>query len=281
MKTIVGQKTMPSQYNIFESPKIGILGAGYVGGAIARAYSDVTHNVVCFDIDPSKSNGTIEDLLTCDAIFVCVPSPSKANGECDTSILNSALYLIKDFKNVIISKVTAPPDFYEKMQIIYPNLVHVPEFLTAANAFDDFLKTEHVIIGGQVLAYQREAERILKGVQPIKAAAYTTIGEAALAKYIINSFLATKVVFMNEMYELANSLGYDWRKMSILLMSDSRLGGSHMQVPGPDGNFGFGGACFPKDTEAFIKFAGKRNINLNILKSAVKKNDLLRLRKPK
>lgn len=270
-----------TQYNMFDMPKIGILGAGYVGGAIAKAYADVTNHVVCVDADPSRSNGTVDDLMNCEAVFVCVPSPSKPNGECDTSILNTALYTIKDFQNVIISKVTAPPEFYEKMQSVYPNLVHVPEFLTAANAFDDFLKTEYVVIGGKILAYQKEAERILKVVQPLRAAGYTSIGEAALLKYIVNSFLATKVVFMNEMYELATELGYDWRKMAVLLMSESRLGGSHMQVPGPDGSFGFGGACFPKDTEAMIKFAQKKNVNLNILKSAVKKNDLLRLKKPK
>lgn len=261
-------------------PKIGVLGAGHVGGAIARAYNDVT-TVVCYDADPSRSTGTIDDLMDCEAVFVCVPSPSKSNGECDTSILNSALYLLKDYKNVIISKVTAPPEFYEKIQSVYPNLVYVPEFLTERNAFDDFLKTEYVVIGGEVLAYQREAERILKAVQPIKAAGYVSIGEAALTKYVINSFLATKVVFMNEMYEVASALGYDWRKISTMLMSDSRLGGSHMQVPGPDDQFGFGGSCFPKDTEAFIKFAAKKNINLNVLKTAVKKNDLLRLKKPK
>ncbi len=266
---------------LFPGPKIGIVGAGYVGGAIARAYSDTMAQIICVDADPSKSTGTYQDLMDCEAVFVCVPSPSKPSGECDTSILNSVLYLLKDYKNLIISKTTATPDFYQRSQEIYPNLVHVPEFLTAANALHDFLTQEYVIIGGSVLAYQREAERILKFVQPIKAAAYTSIGEAALTKYIINSFLATKVVFMNEMYELADSLGFDWRKLSILLMSDSRLGGSHMIVPGPDGQFGFGGACFPKDTEALIKFAAKKNVNLNTLKAAVKKNDLLRLHKPK
>ena len=86
---------------------------------------------------------------------------------------------------------------------------------------------------------------------------------------------------MNEMYDLATTLGYDWRKLSLLLKSDERMGDSHMMVPGPDGQFGFGGVCFPKDTEALIKFAGKQGVNLNILKTAVRKNDLLRLRKPK
>ncbi len=271
-----------NQFDLFEQIKIGVVGLGVVGEAVARAYGGSTPvEVVRVDVDPNKANGTWQDLMTCQAVFLCVPSPSKANGECDTGILNTALYMLKDYKNLIISKVTAPPDFYEKVQQVYPNLVHVPEFLTASNAFNDLIREEYAIIGGSVVAYQREAERILKVIQPLKASAYVSIGEAALAKYITNSFLATKVTFMNEMYDLAESYGYDWRKIGILLEKDSRLGNSHFRVPGPDGLFGFGGACFPKDTEAMIKFAAKKNVNLNILKTAVKKNDLLRLRKPK
>ena len=266
---------------MFDMPKIGVVGAGHVGGAIATCYQERNFEVICIDADPSKSTGTYADLKDCEAVFVCVPSPAKENGECDTSILNAVLYLLKDFHNVIISKTTAPPAFYEKMQTVYPNLVHVPEFLTAAKAVHDFFNQDSVIIGGRVLAYQREAERILRGVQQLKSIRYTSIGEAALAKYIINSFLATKVVFMNEMEELARAQGYEWRDVVQTVMSDTRIGSSHLQVPGPDGFYGFGGVCFPKDTTALVKYAAKLGVHLNVLKSAIKKNTLLRLQKPK
>ncbi len=265
--------------NLF--PKIGIVGIGFVGDAVRTCFSEKGFSVVCVDVDHSKSTGTYQDLLDCEAVFVCVPSPSKSNGDCDTSILNSVLYLLKDFKNVIISKTTAPPKFYERIQTVYPNLVHVPEFLTASNALRDFSQKEELIVGGSVLAYQREAERILKIVQPIKHTVFCSIGEAALAKYIINSFLATKVVYMNEMSKLADAHGYDWNRISHLIETDSRIGKSHMRVPGPDGQFGFGGMCFPKDTSALVKYAGKLNVHLSVLKSAIKKNLLLRLQKPK
>lgn len=266
---------------MFDLPKIGIVGLGYVGSAIRDSYKDQNFNVVCVDIDPLKSTGTYQDLNDCEAVFVCVPSPSKENGECDTSILNMVLYFLKDFKNVIISKTTAPPKFYERLQTVYPNLVYVPELLRANNAVNDFINTHEIIIGGCVSAYQREAERILKGVQPIKNVVYCSIGEAALAKYTINTFLATKVVFMNEVSQVAEAHGYDWNKMRSLIDIDQRIGSSHTLVPGPDGHPGFGGACFPKDTNAFIKFADKVGVQLSVLKSAVKKNTLLRLTKPK
>lgn len=263
------------------SPKIGIVGIGFVGDAVRTCFSDKGFRVICIDVDPSKSTGTYQDLKDCEAVFVCVPSPSKDNGDCDTSILNSVLYLLKDYKNVIISKTTAPPKFYERMQTVYPNLVHVPEFLTASNALRDFGQKEELIVGGDVLAYQREAERILKQVQPIKHTVFCSIGEASLAKYIINSFLATKVVYMNEMAQLAEAQGYSWWRISKLIETDSRIGHSHLQVPGPDGYYGFGGMCFPKDTNALVRYAGKLGVQLSVLKTAIKKNLLLRLQKPK
>ena len=265
---------------MFDRTKIGIIGLGYVGQAILRAY-ETDAEIVCIDVDPAKSNGTYSDLIDCEAVFVCVPSPSKENGECDTSILNSVLYLLKDYKNVIISKTTAPPAFYEKLNTVYPNLVHVPEFLTAAEAVRDFQNTREIIIGGSVMAYRKEAERILRQVQSIQNVAFCSIGEAALSKYIINSFLATKVVFMNEMAQLSEAHGYDWRKVRVLIDVDPRIGQSHTRVPGPDGQYGFGGMCFPKDTNALVKYAGKLGVQLNVLKSAIKKNTLLRLTKPK
>jgi UDPglucose 6-dehydrogenase len=265
---------------MFNQSKVGIVGLGYVGDAIRKNCEGV-FQVVCVDVDPNKSTGTYKDLLSCEAVFVCVPSPSKANGDCDTKILESVLYLLKDFQNVIIGKTTAPPKTYEKLQTLYPNLVHVPEFLTAANAVSDFGRQEELIIGGSVLAYQHEANRILSQIQSIKNVAYCSIGEAALAKYIINSFLATKVVFMNEMAQVAEAHNYDWRRIRILINSDERIGKSHTQVPGPDESFGFSGGCFPKDTSALIKFADKLGVTLNILKSAVKKNLMIRLQKSK
>lgn len=266
---------------MFDMPTIGIVGLGFVGSAIRDCYEDHGFNIVCVDVDPAKATGTYDDLKLCEAVFVCVPSPSKENGECDTSILNMVLYFLQDYKNVIISKTTAPPAFYEKIQKAYPNLVYVPEFLTANNAVKDFNNTDFAIVGGSVQAYQRETIRLLSAVQPIKNHVFVSIGEAALIKYIVNSFLATKVVFMNEMAELSTAHGYDWNNIIRSLSMEKRMGTSHFHVPGPDNHHGFGGHCFPKDTNAFVKYASKLSVQLSVLKSAIKKNTLLRLTKPK
>lgn len=263
--------------------KIGIIGLGFVGNAVRSSYEDmngIAYDILILDTDPTKSTGvTYNDLKDTSGIFICVPSPSTTDGYCDASILISVLENLKDYQGVIISKVTATPDIYEKLQTQYPNLVHVPEFLTAANAVQDYLGSTFSIIGGAVKAWMNEADRIIKlGNNNIQITHFCTIGEASLAKYTINSFLATKVIFMNEMAKLAELGGQDWNKVRDLIALDSRrVGNSHTQVPGPDGNYGFGGACFPKDTSALLKYAETMNTSLNVLDSAVKKNILLRL----
>ena len=87
-----------------------------------------------------------------------------------------------------------------------------------------------------------------------------------------NTFFASKVSIMNEFYRLANHLGVDWKAALYGFVSDQRIGDSHLNVPGPDGKLGFGGTCFPKDINAFISFAKKNNVNMNVLEAAWKTN---------
>ena len=266
--------------NDFELPKIGIVGLGFVGNAIRQNINGM--NLVLVDNDPSKGTHKFEDLFNCEGIFICVPSPQGDDGSCDTSILESVLERLTGYKGVIISKCTVPPKVYERLNEQYPNLIHAPEFLTAANAVRDYANGTFCFIGGSIGAYQHEAERIIRITQHhLNKVIYCTIGEAALAKYTINSFLATKVAFMNELYFLSESLGTNYNKITQMVTCDERIGRSHTQVPGPDGSFGFGGMCFPKDTSALLKFAEEVGAQMNVLDAAVKKNTLLRLTESK
>lgn len=267
--------------------KIGIIGHGFVGGAIEASmeWQDWASQLVV--VDPSKGyTGTYSDLTACDGVFVCVPTPQDTDGTCDTSPLEGVLAELKaiDYHGVIISKCTAPPNVYERLNEEFPNLVHAPEFLTAANAVKDYAGGRFCIIGGRVKAYLKEAERIIRMGQEDLGdnVQYCTIGEAALAKYTINTFLATKVVFMNEMKEIATAAGLDYTKIMSMVNMDQRIGSSHMQVPGPDGQLGFGGACFPKDTSALLKYAEQIGcVTPMVLDAAVRKNVLLRLTESK
>jgi UDPglucose 6-dehydrogenase len=260
--------------------KIGIIGLGFVGNAIKEAL-DLSVAARLVLVDPQKGyNNTYQDLSDCDGVFVCVPSPQGEDGSCDTSILEDVLSKLNavNYQSTIISKCTAPPDVYARLNEQYPNLIHAPEFLTASNAVADYANGTFAFIGGRVAAHKHQAERIIRLSQSeLSNIYYCTIGEAALAKYAINSFLATKVVFMNELYRVAATANLDYDKIAVMIMADKRLGNSHMQVPGPDGTFGFGGMCFPKDTAALLKYAQSLNLNMNVIDAAVKKNTLLRL----
>ena len=102
----------------------------------------------------------------------------------------------------------------------------------------------------------------------------TDIISASLVKYSINTFLASKVIFFNQLYDISKALAPNikWDEFITMINSDNRIGESHMDVPGHDGRLGFGGACFPKDINAFIKFAKENKINMNILEAALKTN---------
>ena len=265
----------------FERPKVGIIGLGFVGNAIMQSL-EISCNLVLVDKDPAKGSNSYADLAECEGVFVCVPTPFGDDGKCDTSILEEVLKNLKDYDNVIISKCTAPPLFYKNLNKQYPNLVHSPEFLTAANAARDYINGKFIILGGRVKAYLDQAEKISKWGQPnATSVAYSSIEEASLAKYTINSFLATKVSFMNEIYQLASAIGADYTSVAKMVSLDNRIGQSHLQVPGHDGSFGFGGMCFPKDTSALLKYAEELDVPLNVLDAAVKKNLLLRLTESK
>ena len=267
--------------------KIAVIGMGFVGGTIYQSLRDnfIDEQSRLVAVDPAKGHNTsYDEIADFDAVFVCVPSPQGADGHADTSILEHVLEELDNvnFQGVIISKVTAPPNVYQTLQSRYINLVHAPEFLTAANAYDDYIHGRFAIIGGSVAAYRNEAERIIRLSQKgLNSVVHCNIGEAALAKYAINSFLATKVIFMNEMEKLATNNGMSWQKVVSAIRQDSRIGHSHMQVPGPDGQYGFGGMCFPKDTSALLKYAEDQGDQLSVLATAVEKNMMIRLTSPK
>lgn len=246
--------------------KIGIFGLGYVGSAVAHTHQN--HTVIKRDPKLGNQSASLDEIKTCDAIYVCVPTPMREDGRCDDSYLRSVLLELTDYANVIICKSTVPPGVYKELQKQYPNIVHAPEFLTAANATQDYESSSWVLIGGLPGPWLSAAVETIKS-STIQADHYhiTDIATAALFKYIANSFLAMKVTFMNDMYHLADSLKINWDTIKSIAENDLRLGNSHWNVPGPDGKFGYGGACFPKDVSAIVEHAKDQNKRLELLET--------------
>lgn len=254
--------------------KIGIIGLGYVGSAVYNTHKN--QNIVIKDPKLGNQSSAIEDIKSTDGIYICVPTPMMENGHCDISYVESVLDELADYENVIICKSTLPPGVYQTFQKKYPNIVHAPEFLTAANANQDYENSTWVLIGGHEL-YVQKAKQIISS-STIKATDYhcTDIATASLFKYLANTFLSTKVIFMNQLHQLATALNVDWNELIQISEKDSRLGTSHWQVPGPDGYFGYGGACFPKDVSALIEHAKDLDIDLSLLNEVQNINSRLR-----
>jgi UDPglucose 6-dehydrogenase len=259
--------------------KIGIFGNGFVGSAVQFGFSPNTGcdvEVRVYDKDPSKSVDTIEDTVNKSKfIFLSVPTPSNKDGTMNLDIVEQALQDISDVNavsdNVVLLRSTVTPGTTRKLQDKYPNLriVFNPEFLTERSAKYDFINQARVIIGGEGHEFDGVQEtadlfrwRFGNSVPIIE----TDWETAELIKYMCNCFFATKVSFMNEMYQIAEKCDVDWNTALDGFVRDGRVGHSHMNIPGPDGKFGFGGSCFPKDIQALITFGESLGLNMNTLK---------------
>ena len=262
---------------------IGIIGQGFVGNAVYQKFKNY-YDVLTYDLDKSKCNSTYEDLVfKSDTIFLCLPTPMNEDGSCHTDILEKELVNIdlladnQEVKKTIVVKSTISPgttskwnDLYESLDIIFN-----PEFLTEANAVDDFNNQNRIILGGPRPATTK-LRQIYSKVFPQAHIIRTDSTHAEMVKYLTNAFLATKVSFANEIYQICGKLNVDYDKVVEYATLDNRLGKSHWQVPGPDGDFGFGGHCLPKDLSSLIHLAMSLDTEINVLNAVEETNDIVR-----
>ena len=261
---------------------IGIIGQGFVGNAVYQKLKKY-YKVFTYDVQAKLCNSDLETVLErCKIIFVCLPTPMNKDGSCNLDILESTLSEInkasRDVEGrIVIIKSTIIPGSTDKFQLKnqYIDIVFNPEFLTEANAVSDYENQNRIILGGPRKATTK-LKPIFAKVFPKAAIIKTDSTYAEMVKYVTNSFLATKVSFANEMYEICNGLDIDYDKVIEYAQYDDRLGKSHWSVPGPDGDFGYGGHCFPKDVKALIHVAKKLDVTPTILTATDDKNFYVR-----
>lgn len=249
---------------------IGIVGMGFVGSAAAHGFQ----NNNLFLVDPNL--GTDTSLLKnqkMDAVFICVPTPMGADGSVDVSIVAKVLSELKDVDTLLVLKSTVPPNLVAEFAAEYEKFVYNPEFLTERNALWDFENPISNVYGGK-LEYTKQLEQIYKHHSICKEANtfHMSATEASFVKYTMNSFLSTKVLFFNQLYDLTQSAGADFDVIKRAVANDARIGPSHMNVPGDDGNRGFSGSCFPKDVPAFVRYSIQLGQEFTVLKEVWNKN---------
>jgi UDPglucose 6-dehydrogenase len=246
--------------------KLTLIGYGFVGKAVYELLKD--HYDIKI-VDPNYNKNKIQD--DSDGYIVCVPTPSTVTGACDMSIVESVIKECPNSKPILI-KSTISLEGWKQLEEYNKEITFSPEFLTAANANEDFKNQDKMLFGGGDVDFWQKVFVLCKEFDPF----YGTVEELIMTKYLRNSFLALKVGFFNEVYDLCQSTKIDYNKVKQLVGMDDRITHSHMQVPGPDGERGFGGACFPKDTKALLHSANEFGVSLPILESAVKSNQQIR-----
>jgi len=260
---------------------IGVIGAGFVGGAVRDFFTNHGEEVLVFDVDVTKKTAELEELVVDDGlIFVAVPTPMNENGKCNTRIVEltveriDAIAIQKGVRVHVVLKSTVPPGTSKGLITNNVNVVFNPEFLTEANAYQDFVNQKHIILGGKD---PWKVEQLYRKFFPSATIfMLESPTDAEMVKYMTNTFLATKVAFSNEMWQICNAVGANHELVTMALSLDERLGTTHWKVPGPDGHFGFGGTCFPKDINAIISVAETHQLVPSLLQSVWAKNLELR-----
>jgi UDPglucose 6-dehydrogenase len=253
--------------------KIIIAGYGFVGKAVHNALK-TNHEIVI--VDPAHTTDTIKQHIDADGIIVCVPTPTTENDICDASIVANVLDEVPVFMPVLI-KSTVTPAIAEAFDQIYDkhSIVYSPEFLRAKTADTDFINQRYIVLGGEdpECFWQELFQTTLPNCNLIFNC---SAKEACLIKYASNSFLAIKTSYFNQLYDVCNKTGMEFDVVRQILTHDHRIGSDHTMVPGPDGERGWGGHCFPKDTQAFVQWTTKIEAPVTLVESAINYNQKVR-----
>ncbi len=296
---------------------ITIIGTGYVGLVSGAGISDFGHKVICVDVVKSKikclQDGEIpiyepelDDLVernakagrlsfttdvagavqTAEVVFIAVGTPQSANGEADISAIETVAKTIGENLNtykVICTKSTVPIGTGDRVcEIVEENMpeegkfdyVSNPEFLREGSAVKDFLWPDRVVIG----ATSERAFEVMRDVyRPLyvneKPMLHTNIATAEMIKYASNAFLALKISYINEIANLCEEVGADIHQVAKAMGQDGRISSKFLH-PGP----GFGGSCFPKDTQAITALSRKKGVPLYTIDAAIESNDIQKKR---
>ena len=211
--------------------------------------------------------------------FICVPTPMYHDfSGTDLSIIDGVVgniaSKIRNTSKIIIIKSTVMPRTTARLQEKYPNVNFAmnPEFLTEANAPWDFLHPDRTIIGTFSEAVSARLATLYRTILPMRSKIFLTDPiSAELVKYAANAMLSAKIIICNEIHAVAQALGVSYDNIKDMMAADPRMGG-HLKVPGPDGDFGFGGKCFPKDLVALLDLGRKLKIDLSVLEAVWAKN---------
>ena len=245
--------------------KIGIIGLGAVGSANKQGFEHLGHEVLVHDIRLSTS---IKDVLSTEINFICVPTPSADDGQCDTAILESVIQELNDnnYNGIIAIRSTAVPGFTQSMIEKHKTLAicFVPEFLRERCAADDFINNHKLLAVGTFDIWVFRKVVKAHGNLP-EHTEHLTPTEAEVLKYFNNVYASLRVTFANVMYEICEKLNCDYTTIKNSYIKTGKAVDMYLDVS--DGLRGYGGMCLPKDTKALARLMEKLNLDLHLIAS--------------
>ena len=297
--------------------RIAVVGTGYVGLVSGAGFADFGNEVLCVDVDESKveslSRGEVPfyepglpDLVErnvrerrlrfttslaeatkwAQVVFICVGTPQAPDGAADLRYVDAAAATIGSSMpgyRLIVQKSTVPVGTGDRVRAILRkharrrapfDVASNPEFLRQGAAVENFMRPDRIVIGAESDRARRMLREIYAPLYLIETPMVVTdIRTAELIKYAANSLLATKISFINEMANLCEAVGADVHDVAKAVGLDRRIGSKFLH-PGP----GFGGSCFPKDTQALCHFAKKAGEPMRIVRAVIEVNDEQRKR---
>ena len=261
---------------------IGIVGLGFVGGAIRDVFRKQGYDTKGYDL--YKESDAIDAVLQCDLMFLCLPTTySVQRKEYNKEALTSSCALLAEhgYAGPILIKCTVEPGTTEALSAQFPNLklVHNPEFLTAATAQDDFANQTHIVLGTCSRATDADMALVSSFYQaafPPAEISRCLCTESETMKIFANSFYSVKIQFFNEMHALCEKTGIDYNTVRDMIVKNGWVNPMHTNVPGPDGQLSYGGLCFPKDTNALLQKMRQIGTPSAVLEATIKERDSIR-----
>ena len=267
--------------------KIGIVGVGFVGGAMMNCYIDkgykLDNNLFIYDKYKNGGMGSFESILCTDIVFLSLPTVYDNNMECyDKSAIMEVCEKFKanNYNGGVVIKSTVEPQTAEKLSLKYSlNIINNPEFLTAKTAFEDFCNQEHIVLGKTSNCDQSVFDSVVQfynNIFPEVEISTCKSTESESMKLFVNCFYSVKIQYMNEIYLLCKSMGIDYDVVKNLMLKNGWINPMHTVVPGPDGKLSYGGLCFPKDTNALMQFMKLQNTPHDVLKATINERNEIR-----
>jgi UDPglucose 6-dehydrogenase len=290
---------------VSEKEPIGVVGAGWVGLVTAACFAELGHRVVVREIVSEKveslSRGEVpiyepglpeliernsERLLFTTELaelldgprllFVCVQTPPTYSGDADLSAVQRAVEEIGEpDSRALVMKSTVPVGTGKAIQREAPDLAYIscPEFLKEGTAVKDFLEPDRVVIGADA-EDEWAADAVQAVYEPLGAPIVRTdLSSAEMIKLASNAYLATKISFINEIANVCDEVGADVTEVARGMGLDPRIGRRFLNA-----GLGFGGSCFPKDTQALKILAGNSGYHFQLLNSVIEVNELQKRR---